>query len=204
MKKSIQLILATQQLRLADRERETKTEISYSRAMFTFLTMLLGLPEMLDDIWESLLQLFRHIDTDKLGPLLLRACKDYKNAHYSATIRLLLQLGANVDRADEVGNRPLHLIALADSKQSEAAGCLLLGYGAQLFCTNNSGKTAIDLWIERNEKDQERKESRGRPDWCRTVPKLLCLSSRCIRVHNVPYEDEPEFFQDSHSFIKKH
>jgi len=171
--------------------------------------MLLGLPEMLDDTWGSLLQLFRHLGSDQLGSLLLQACKDYKNGHYFATIRLLLQLGANVDTADTDGNRPLHLVAQADSEQSEATGCLLMGYGAQLFGTNNSGETAIDLWIECNQMvgDQEGEEGAAEslclPDWCRTVRKLKCLSASCIRAHGVPYEDEPEFFQDSHSFINK-
>jgi len=212
IKKSVHLILATDQsIPLDDHERDKLTEIKYSGAMFWFLEILLGQPEMLDDItWGSLSRLFRHFGGRQLGYLFLPACKDYQNAHYSVIIRTLLQLGANVDTADEDGNRPLHLVAQADSEQSEAAGCLLLGYGAQLHCTNNSGKTAVDLWIERNEMEddqegeEEAAESRGRPDWCRTVPKLRCLSARCIRVYNVPYEDEPEFFQDSHSFIKKH
>jgi len=42
IEKSIDLILATDRFRSSDRERDTETENSYSRAMFTFLTMLLG------------------------------------------------------------------------------------------------------------------------------------------------------------------
>jgi len=209
IKKSIHLILATDQFRLADRKRMTRTETSYSSAMFSFLTMLLGLQEMLDDIRESLLQLFGHLERNQLEYLLLRACKDYESVNYFFTIRLLLQLGANVDAADKNGNGPLHLVAQAESEQSEAAGCLLIGYGAQLFRTNNSGKTAVDLWIERNEMKDEQEGDDGapeppcRPDWCRAVRKLKCLSATCIRVH-IHFKDEPEFFQDSHSFIEKH
>jgi len=210
IKNLIHLILATDQFRSADGEREMETEISYSRAVFTFLTMLLGLPEMLDDIWESMLQPFRHVESDKLGSLLLKACKDYKNAHYSAIIRLLLQLGANVDATDEDGNRPLHLVAMAGSEQSEATECLLMSYGAKLFRTNNSKKTAVDLWIERNQMEDHHETNEGAaephdlPDWCRTVRTLKCLSASCIRVQDVPFKDEPEFFKNSHSFIKKH
>jgi len=217
IKKSIHLILATDRLRIYDGidggthpAWMAYIENRYSTEMFSFLQMLLSLPEMLDDTWGSLLQPFRHLGSDQLGSLLLMACEDYQNAHYFATIRLLLQLGAHVDTADEDGNRPLHLVAQADNEQSEAAGCLLLGYGAQIFRTNNSGKTAVDLWIERNEMDEDQEgeegaeELRGRPDWCRTVRKLKCLTASCIRVNQVPYENEPEFFKDSHSFIKKH
>ncbi len=82
IKKSIHLILATDQFRLADRKRMTRTETSYSSAMFSFLTMLLGLQEMLDDIRESLLQLFGHLERNQLEYLLLRACKDYESVNY--------------------------------------------------------------------------------------------------------------------------
>jgi len=210
IKESLRLILATDRLRSTDREQETYIENLYSSAMSTFLTMLLGLQEMPDDIWESLLQLFGRLERNQLEYLLLRACKDYESVNYFFTIRLLLQLGANVGVVDKDGNGPLHLVAQADSEQSEAAGCLLIGYGAQLFRTNNSGKTAVDLWIERNEMEDDKNgdegaaESRGRPDWCRTVRKLKCLSATCIRVYGVPFKDEPEFFKDSHIFIKKH
>jgi len=245
IKKSIHLILATDRLRLANREQlniveqysnvrliflkkllnwpermSLTIEQQYSDSMYTFLTMFPDLPEMFDDIYRmlvgtSLLQLCSHTMNynDHLGSDLIRFCRFHGNArNYSAPIRFLLQLGANVNTTDEDGNGPLQFVAQADSEQAEAAGCLLLGYGAKLFSTNKAGKTAVDLWIERNEMndDQEGEEgaAESRPDWCRTVRKLKCLSASCIRAHGVPYQDENkekrEFFKGSHSFIEKH
>ena len=140
----------------------------------------------------------------QLEYFVLEACKVMvESVNLVGFLRFLLIAGANPDVVDKDGNGPLHLVAQMNCEQSEAAGCLLLGFGAKLHRPNKAGKTAMDLWIECNEKEGDDGVIRlpHRPDWCRTVPKLQCLSARCARAHQVPDSKMPTVF---HSYIKNH
>ena len=148
--------------------------------------------------------LLRQWGPHQLGSFVLKVCKEMAGSvNLVGFLRLLLKAGADPNVDDKDGNGPLHLVARMNHKQSDAAGCLLLGFGARLHRPNNAGKTARDLWIELNEKKGEDGVVRlpYQPDWCRTVPKLLCLSTRCVRAHQVPYSKFPNVF---HSLIENH
>ena len=212
IERSLFFILEMEKFRLSDGERNELTETNeayYTNALFLFLYLLLGLPETLKKKWEWLHQLLRQWRPDQLGSILLKSFKDWeggRNEHvfnYFYIIHVLLEAGADPNAIDKVGDGPLHVVARMKHQQSEAAGCLLLGFGANLLRRNNAGKTAMDLWIERNEKEdhEEAARLRYRPDWCRAVPKLQCLGARCVRAHKVPYSKLPTVF---HSFVKNH
>ena len=92
------------------------------------------------------------------------------------------------------GNASLHFAAeLSDRKLGEAAGLLLVEFGAKFYQVNKSGKTALDIWIELNETEVNWNEEAGgwsaRPEWCHPIPSLLRLAARTIRTHKIPYAD---------------
>ena len=122
--------------------------------------------------------------------LLHIACKAEENIHHFATIRLLLDVGADPNSVDKDGNAPLHLVARLPQELMDPAVSLLLESGAYLDRINNSGKTASDIWIECNEKDEnDGARWKARPDWCSATRSLSCLSARMIRLNKVPYSD---------------
>jgi len=133
---------------------------------------------------------------DRSGQTLLHiACK---NAQDLPIIQLLLQKGANPNASDVQGDGPLHHLAsqsYGDGVAIDQAARLLLLYGAHVDRVNNNRKTAADLWIESNRMEHEEgdQEQVQIPDWCREpgyVPLLKCLSSRAVRVNNIPYGEE--------------
>ena len=76
-----------------------------------------------------------------------------------ATIRLLLQAGADVNAVNENGDGSLHL--LADAKYSDyaeeviyAVGSLLLEYQAKhIRVANKYRMTAVDIWQSRRKRE---------------------------------------------------
>jgi len=110
------------------------------------------------------------------------------NAHLDI-VRLLLEAGADPNvGVDGAGNAPLHLAArLNDQVLSEAVTTLLVDFGAHVDRVNIAGQTATDVWIETRNRNGAETGWNALPDWCRTVPNLLCLASRVIRVHKLPY-----------------
>jgi len=207
IQRSLLLILKTDEFRLSVDDRDEVIETRYTNALSSFLKLLLRHPETLKEKWEWLHQLFRQWGPHQLGSILLEICKDWEESKrnhedYLNIIRLLLKLGAVPDAIDQDDNGPLHVVARTNNQQSEAAGCLLLGFGANLHRRNSAGKTAMDLWIERNEDedDEEATRLRHRPDWCHAVPKLQCLSARCVRAYRVPHSKMTVF----HRLIENH
>jgi len=122
------------------------------------------------------------------------------NNFYTATCFLLIDAGWDPnDVVDEHGNTPLHLVAKLDvstgrrySDNLNKTAHLLLDYGAQLSLKNANGETAVDLWIEKNERNCNKDADQGiierkLPDWCTELPKLMSLSARVIRHNRIPY-----------------
>jgi len=108
--------------------------------------------------------------------------------HLKASIRLLLQAGANPNSVDKSGNGPLHFLAdnYNDKTVIAAAACFLVDYGAQPGRANKLGKSAVDTFCKRMKLDK-RLDRDKLPSWCReTVSNLKCLSACVIRVHNLP------------------
>ena len=60
---------------------------------------------------------------------------------------------------------------------------------AHLDRVNKNGKTALDVWIGTRKRIRAATIWIYRPIRCRTVPKLMCLSARCVCVHKIPYID---------------
>ncbi len=112
-----------------------------------------------------------------------------------ATVRLLLQAGADPDVVDHNGDNPLHI--LLDSRLQidaiDSVARLLVDAGANLDRVNHRGRTVASMWYERfgnleNQRQEIRQEFADLPDWCRrNVPTLMCLSARIIRRRRVPY-----------------
>ncbi len=116
-----------------------------------------------------------------------------------AVVRLLLDAGAYPNVAvtelhrNQHGNASLHIVAgMSDRKIGDAAGLLLVEFGAKLSQVNKAGKTALDIWIELNETEDYRVDewsSSTRPEWCCPLQTLLCLAARVIRIYKIPYAD---------------
>ena len=106
-------------------------------------------------------------------------------------VRLLLEAGADPNVGpDGAGNAPLHLAAgLYDQVLSEATTSLLVESGAHVDRVNKAGQTAAYCWIQTRNRNGAETGWNDLPDWFRTVPNLLCLAARVIRVHKIPYTD---------------
>ena len=59
------------------------------------------------------------------------------------------------------------------------------------YLPNRAGKTALDIWIEKNETEEGGGWSAVRPEWCCPVPTLVNLAARVIRTRKLPYLDSP-------------
>jgi len=133
------------------------------------------------------------------------------------TLRLLLHLGANANAND--GNHPLlhtaadredHLRTLMREKDSNkmefTPAHLLFDYGANPYHLNDGGKSAVDVWVEKNCGGQgmESEAWNRRPHWCRnTVPKLMCLAAKTIHTHAISYSPSGEQENHPHSIAKE-
>ncbi len=189
IKTSLKLISA------ADPEgRSTRHLIDYN-----FFVMLADIPGLLLPVMVRayLAKCVRRREGLLLGSASIK--KDWK------TLRFLLHLRAdpNATVFESLGNRLLHIVAdqqvhpvvLNGELEEEQVslemdlGNLLFNYGAHPQLMNNQGKTAVDIWRERNcgEGMQSPKWSH-RPLWCRNgVPKLSCLAGKTIHTHGIPH-----------------
>jgi len=158
------------------------------------------------------------LEPNELGKFLFAAnptlnhLKRYPNSYKFfvnlAFIRFLLDAGADPNTTNDHNinetypmpnetNTLLHFVAaMCDRELGDAAGRLLVGYGAKINLPNSDGKTALDIWIEKNETEATRNEELGgwspRPEWCCTsVPTLLNLAAKVIRIRKIPYLDAP-------------
>jgi len=207
MKTSLELLLATDQFHLNDRESVDDIYLrDHMYSMFFLIKMLADLPQMTSEksIMEPLSELVRRDQRrhpKKERSLLHMAC-------YSedlAAVDLLMRAGADPNTGDYKGNGPLHVLAkYYDNEeiiQINAIAHLLLERGSHLDRVNDQGKTAADVWIEkhahykgrkrRRRGDQEAGSKIDLPSWLRPddpVPKLKCECARVIRSNGVPYK----------------
>ena len=159
--------------------------------------MIFHLPTILNERdTTSLIQSLRLLGPYRLGNVLIPACQKLGYFKSLALVRFLLEAGAdpNVSVENLHGNATLHFAAMViDRKLGDAACRLLVEFGAKLHQLNNAGNTALDIWIERNETEDNWNEEAGgwstRPEWCCPLPTLLHLAARVIRVHKLPYAD---------------
>lgn len=209
MEKSLRLIVASDEIRLASGFLPHHRYKMMIRLLFELFFMnrprVNGIVTRYPDhVYGSFISLTRQLDPELLGSILLVVCgRNLKYLHNFSIARLLLASGADLDvvEYDIDGNcdGPLHLIARSDRGDSEAIGCLLVGYGAKLNRTNKAGMSALDIWTERN--SDESGLRRHLPDWCLAVPKLQCLAARAARANGAPYSKLPvslRFFVDKH------
>ena len=102
-------------------------------------------------------------------------------------ILLLLLAGCDPDSSDQNGRTLLHLLAHHSQetvKDLNIIASLLLDFGATLGRKDVYGKTAVDLWIQKNCLSDL-------PEWCAELPTLMSLSVRTIRLNRVPYSRLP-------------
>jgi len=158
--------------------------------LLAMVKILLSHPEMMtENVRLPLVQLFHRDSRDSSGrSLLLYTCYEIYSDYTLPAIRLLVQLGADLNARDNKGRGVFHFLVettwnLRDA--SNATARLLLDLGAHLDLADNQGRTAADLWLAKNFQLWQQM-----PDWLQEgVPKLKCLSSRVIRRHRLPYED---------------
>jgi len=169
---------------------------------YNFFVMLANIPGVLLQV-NVRAYLSKYVRRNE-GLLLANACltKDTK------TLRFLLHLQAdpNATAIGGGGNRPLHIVANQQENPMVLNGefeeeqvflemdytlaHLLYDYGALPHLINNQGKTAVDIWIERNcgGEGMQSPKWNHRPSWCRnSVPKLTCLAGKTIHTHGIPY-----------------
>jgi len=165
--------------------------------LFYFFSMMFRLPGMLSEDHNriSIIQLLRNrVTSNRLGFILTKECSLGKvntwdanpwNEEYLDIARLLFEAGANPNVGlGGTENAPLHLAAsLDDHVLSGAITSLLVDFGAHVVRVNKAGQTATDIWIATRNRYEAETGWNALPDWCRTLPSLLCLAARVIRVH---------------------
>jgi len=221
-------------------EADLKYEIKHNLETFlNLISILANLPQKGIDRMMPFIRDFLALVHQEGPKLLLLACSRYRarilkkktiKPNALATVRLLLQAGADPDGVDYCGNTPRHLLADTGNETAHPIGVLLLNAGAYLDRTNIEGKTAAQLWMEatnpqfwisleqyiaeyegREEEeigyeDEERgNEDDSLPDWCRSegVPTLFRLSGRVIRTHQIPFGQLPEGLSKFITSLKK-
>jgi len=161
--------------------------IIFSHQLFYLLEKTISLLEMSNEhIRESLIQSLNQLGPCRLGNLLLQSCEDLEYFNSLALVRVLIDAGAdpNVAVDKNEGNTSLHVAAgLRNRQLGDAAGRLLVEFGAKLYKVNKAGKTALNVWNE------TRKNWNARPDWWCPLPTLLGLAARVIRVNKIPYAE---------------
>ena len=161
--------------------------------VFQLITLLAGRPQMLTGKVKESLKVF----VPRNGTILLdMACQTLSTAASPvAVLRLLLDSGADPNPGSH-----LHILARYDGELVDTAANLLLSKGAHFDRVNGSGKTALDVWIERN---GGANRWRDRPSWMResTPPPLMCQCARVIRDNRVPYSRLP---QNLRHFVEIH
>jgi len=167
---------------------------------YQFFGMLADVPDLLldEDIRKYLSASARQYE----GALLSKAY-DYEDWE---TLRFLLHLRADPDATVTEwvghGNKLLHLaaggMALTGDELEEGRfvkpAHLLFVYGAQPHLKNDEGKTAVDIWIQKNcgVEGMQSPKWKNRPYWCRnTIPKLGCLVAKTIHTNGIPYSRRP-------------
>jgi len=180
---------------ISDYMRERKNDTVLDGITQTFVT-LSRRPEMLtEEIKQSLEQLVRRDCRDSRGSNLLHNACYYLCDYSLFIVCLLLKLRVDTNAVNNDGDGPLHILAMdmymEDVETRDTIARLLLDSGAHLDMVNKEGMTPADLWLKECKEREQIVDWRDLPGWLQQgVPKLKCLSSRVIRRHRVPYEDE--------------
>lgn len=181
LKKSMILISATHLITLDDDCNYGDRINDYMYSVHEVISMLARLPndQMGQEVLDSLHTIVsKHGRTYEGETFLLISCRGLQDL---ATIRLLLQAGADVNAVNENGDGALHL--LADARYSnnaekgiDAVGNLLLEYRANhMRVANKYGKTPADIWQSRRKKEGDHRRADGEehlPTWLKErIPK---------------------------------
>jgi len=211
IKKSLELILATDKFHLEDRETIADNKLGmHMDLMFKLIVMLAELPHLMNkDSMESLIELVQRDQrrSPKDGKLLLHmACGNHSNIQHLAipTVDLLLRAGADPNAGYNNGNGVFHAMVIAykenniDAYIQESVARLLLDAGAHLHRVNDERKTAANLWMNPNTESGIKREWSGYykvttrksdlSSWLRddSVPKLKCECAKVIRFNGMP------------------
>jgi len=126
--------------------------------------------------------------------LLHETCARKQTAVTLAIARLLLEVGADPDADDRVGNSPLHHVArgMEEAETSSPTADLLLKHHAHLDQSNIIGRTPLDVWKARHERP-------GRvlspPAWMNPVLPLSCYSARSIQRNRTRHGKVPYLYR---------
>ncbi len=143
-------------------------------------------------------QLETYLGPDRLGKLLFSARPSFYHIQYYqinlALIRVLLEAGADPNTVADhqmhrENNTRLHFVAAVSNRElGDAAGLLLVEFGAKPHLVNRCGNSAIDIWIEKNQTEEAGGWTRhARPEWTLPpVPTLLHQSVRVIQTNKIP------------------
>jgi len=202
IRKSLKTILATDQF-LFGGGASINGSLSYMNSILGLFKMLANHPLLVMNDEDSVESLLSNLICDSFnGKLLLLHLACQENDQFSdrlATLRLLLRVGANPNKADANDNTSVHFLAL-NNPTDEASARLLLDSGAFLDRRNYRGQTAADAWIEKNNLSGDL--DADLPGWLRDshqVPKLFLQSGRVIRSKRIPYLHLPPSL---HPFIE--
>jgi len=181
------------QLHLPDAKQKIVADTNHIESLKNLVSILSSRPELFtEEMKLSLVRMVRRDvrDTDGFNVLLI-ACRNPCAATLS-TLHFLLKLKVDVNAINNVGDGPLHLLAvlLVDLESRDVIARLLLESGAHLDMVNQKEMTAADLWLKESREDGEDLDVTDLPDWLQEgVPCLKCLCSRVIRRHRLPYDD---------------
>ena len=172
IKTSLDLVLP----HLHDWERFHDTQL-YMETMLFLSVLLTSQHQMRDEgKLECFFQLVRRERRDGGGgTLLFFLCGDtIWSIRFYTTIRFLLKGKADPNLVNLDGDTLLHIAASKRRNLGDPMARLLLNYGVHLDQVNNFGKTAVQIWIEKNGRKDRHKfnnEGQGSGDYlARLVP----------------------------------
>lgn len=130
-------------------------------------------------------------------------------AHLQATIRLLLNAGADPNSTDKWGNNALHILSgfgpLFRSVNKIAKERLnaiiveLIGCGTHVDQVNKFQETPNDIWQKNNGQLNWQQPF----SWSKSIPRLACLSARTLAANGIPF-DETTLPKTLHAFVAMH
>jgi len=191
LKVFVELVAKMDQLYLPDANLKIVADTNHINNLKNLVSILSRRPELFtEEMKLNLVRMVRRDVRDSSGwNVLLTACRISPGADTLSTVRLLLELKVDANAVTNVGDGPLHLLAmvLVNTETRDAIARLLLTSDAHLDMVNKEGMTPADLWLK---KSKENGDWRDLPDWLQEgVANLKCLCSRVIRRHRLPYND---------------